>query len=131
LSFVKQLLSGPVFSVDRKQVLCMDDDDAIANLTTHLLERRGYHISRHTDALAAVAAVHAEPGRFDSAVTDYSIPGMSGLQVASALREIRADLPVALAIGYITDELRKHAPAAGVRELIYKPRGFVRGRGML
>ena len=39
----------------------------------------------------------------------------------AALREIRAALPVALASGYITDELRATAPAAGVSELIYKP----------
>ena len=46
---------------------------------------------------------------------------MSRLQVAEALRKIRADLPVVLASGYNTEELRQNAPAAGVRELIYKP----------
>jgi len=35
--------------------------------------------------------------------------------------KIRADLPVVLASGYITEELRAKAPAAGVLELIYKP----------
>ncbi len=53
--------------------------------------------------------------------TDYNLPGMPGLEVAQALREIRADLPVVLASGYITEELRAKAPAAGIRELIYKP----------
>jgi CheY-like chemotaxis protein len=41
--------------------------------------------------------------------------------VAQALKEIRADLPVVLASGYITEELRAKAPAAGIRELIHKP----------
>ena len=41
--------------------------------------------------------------------------------MARALRQIRADLPIVMASGYITEDLRAKAPAAGVRELIYKP----------
>jgi len=49
------------------------------------------------------------------------MPHLSGLDVAQALKEIRPDLPVVLASGYITEELRAMAPAAGIRDLIYKP----------
>ena len=42
-------------------------------------------------------------------------------ELAHALREVRADLPVVMASGYITEELRAKVPAAGIRELIYKP----------
>ena len=49
------------------------------------------------------------------------MPGMSGLEVGQALKEIRPDLPVVMASGYISEELRAKAPAAGIRELIYKP----------
>ena len=104
-----------------KQVLYVDDEEAIIFLMTRLLERRGYRVSGYTDPREALAAARADPARFDLVVTDYNMPGMSGLEVASALREIRADLPVVLASGYITEELRQRAPAAGVRELIYKP----------
>ena len=86
-----------------------------------ILDRQGYRVSGYTDQEEALAAVRANPRQFDLAVTDYNMPGMSGLDVARALREIRADLPVALASGHITDELRASAPAAGVIELIYKP----------
>jgi CheY-like chemotaxis protein len=54
-------------------------------------------------------------------VTDYNMPGMSGLEVARALRQIRADLPIVLASGNITEQLRVQAPEAGVSELIFKP----------
>lgn len=49
------------------------------------------------------------------------MPNMTEGAVASALREIRADLPVLPVSGYITEELQLKAPVAGVRELIYKP----------
>jgi PAS domain S-box-containing protein len=104
-----------------EHILYVDDDEAIVLLMTRLLERQGYRVSGFTDAQAALAAVRADPAQFDLVVTDYNMPGMSGLQVARALKEIRADMPVAMASGYLTDELRQEAPLAGVSELIYKP----------
>ena len=104
-----------------KHVLYVDDEEAIIFLMKRLLERQGYRFSGFTDPREALAAARANPDDFDLAVTDYNMPGLSGLDVAHALKEIRADLPVVLASGYITEELRAHAPAAGVRELIYKP----------
>ena len=107
--------------VGGQHILCVDDDESIVFLMRRLLGLQGYRVSGYTDPHEALAAVRAEPGQFDLAVTDYNMPGMSGLELARALREIRADLPVALASGYITEELRAEAPAAGVIELIYKP----------
>ena len=104
-----------------RHILYLDDDDAIVFLMVRLLERKGYRVSGYTDAREALQAVRANPGEFDLAVTDYNMPGMSGLDVASALREIRADLPVALASGYVDEELHENALAAGIVELIYKP----------
>ncbi len=104
-----------------QHVLYVDDDEALVFLVTRLLDRQGYRVSGYTDPREALAAVRTRPHEFDLAVTDYNMPGMSGLDLARALREIRQDLPVALASGYITEELRALAPAAGVREIIHKP----------
>ncbi len=104
-----------------KHVLYLDDEEAIIFLMKRLLERQGYRVSGYTEPRKALAAVAADPGQFDLAVTDYYMPGMSGLEVAQALKAIRPDLPVVMASGYITEELRAKAPAAGISELIYKP----------
>ncbi len=104
-----------------RHVFYLDDDEAIVFLMTRLLERQGYRVTGFTDPLAALAAMRADPDRFDLAVTDYNMPGMSGLDVARALKAIRPGLPVAVVTGYITDALRQEGPDAGVSELIYKP----------
>ena len=104
-----------------RHVLYVDDDESIVFLMTRLLERQGYRVSGYTDAHAALAAVRAHPDAFDLAVTDYNMPDMSGLELARALKQVRPDLPIAMASGYINDELREEAPAAGISELIYKP----------
>ena len=43
------------------------------------------------------------------------------MEIATAIRDARPDLPVIMVSGYVNDELRKQAAAAGVRELIAKP----------
>ncbi len=88
-----------------------------------LLGRRGYRVTGSTDPRQALQAVRADPDQFDIVVTDYNMPEMSGLDVARALREIRADLPIILISGFITDRLRRDAHGAGVRELISKVEG--------
>ena len=110
----------PALQGDGAHVLYIDDDLAIVSLMKRLLQRKGYCVGGYTDPNEALAAARAEPGRFDLVVTDYNMPGMSGLEVARALREIRADLPVVLASGNMTEELRVQAPGAGVSELILK-----------
>ena len=124
--FAPQALDAPVppsaqVQVQGRHVLYLDDEEAIIFLMTRLLERKGFRVSGYTDQRAALDAVRANPGEFDLAVTDYNMPGMSGLDVAQELKEIRPDLPVVLASGYITEELRAQAPGVGIRELIYKP----------
>ena len=104
-----------------QQVLYLDDDESLVLLVKRTLERNGYRVAGYTDSAEALRALAADPGRFDLVVTDYSMPGMSGLDVAREVARIRPGLPVAVTTGYITDELRERAPQAGVRELIYKP----------
>ena len=104
-----------------RHILYVDDEEGIILLMQRLLERQGYRVSGYTDPREALAAARANAGQFDLVVTDYNMPYMSGLELAQALREIRADLPVVLTSGYLTEELRAKAPAAGIRELIYKP----------
>ena len=104
-----------------QEVLYLDDEEALVFMVTRALERVGYRVSGYTQAEAALAAVRARPDQFDVVVTDLNMPGISGLDVARELARLAPDLPVVLASGYITDDLRAQAPLAGVRRLIYKP----------
>ncbi len=101
-------------------ILYLDDDEALVFMLQRILEQRGYRISGYTDQHEALAALRADPAAFDLVVTDYNMPGMSGLEVAREVRTIRPDMPVTIASGFIDETLREQAKGAGVRELIFK-----------
>jgi two-component system cell cycle sensor histidine kinase/response regulator CckA len=86
-----------------------------------MLERWGYRVSTYLEQREALDVLLAGTVRIDLVVTDFNMPGLSGLEVARAIRDARPDLPVIVVSGYITDALRVQAAAAGVRELISKP----------
>ena len=99
----------------------VDDDEALVFLVQRLLRRRGYQVSGFTNPRLAEAALRADPHAYDLLVTDYNMPGYSGLDLVRTARAIRADLPVALASGYVTTEIEQAALAGGARALIHKP----------
>jgi CheY-like chemotaxis protein len=49
------------------------------------------------------------------------MPGMSGMDVARQMLQIRPDIPVLLATGYVRSEDVEQARAIGIREVIWKP----------
>jgi two-component system, cell cycle sensor histidine kinase and response regulator CckA len=101
-------------------ILYLDDDDTLVFLVRRLLERRGYRVTAFTSQTQTLDALRADPEGFQLLLTDFNMPGMSGLEVAKAALAINPGLPVAVASGYITDELQAEAKAAGVREVVFK-----------
>jgi CheY-like chemotaxis protein len=103
-----------------QHVLCVDDDEVIVLMVDRLLTQAGYRVTTFSDGQAAVAAVGAAPAAFDLVITDFNMPGFTGMDVARAMAEIRADLPVVISSGYISEELHSAASAAHVRSLLQK-----------
>ena len=103
-----------------QHVLYVDDDEVMGLLVERLLRRLGYRVTCHQDPRQALAAVRAQPLAFDLVVSDFNMPGFSGLDVARELARIRADLPVVISSGHVTDEQRAEMLRAGVRDLIHK-----------
>lgn len=103
-----------------RHILYLDDDDTLVFLVRRLLERRGYRVTAMLNQQDAISAVRDNPTGFDLLLTDFNMPGMSGLEVAKAVLAINPALPVAVASGYITDELQADALAAGVCEVVFK-----------
>jgi PAS domain S-box-containing protein len=104
-----------------QHILYLDDEEALVLLARRLLERIGYKVSGFSDPSQGLAAFEADPNDFDLVLSDLSMPGLSGIDVARRILEIRPDIPVLLASGYVRSEDVEVARSIGVREVIWKP----------
>ncbi|HMM77049.1 MAG TPA: PAS domain S-box protein [Gammaproteobacteria bacterium] len=115
-------------------VLLVDDDADVAQYMRDLLERWGLQVSAYADGHAAAAAFALNPGAWQLAVLDQTMPGITGLELARRLRARREDFPIVLYTGY-SDALNEEAVRqAGIAALVKKPldkRNFRRVLGSL
>jgi len=101
--------------------MLVEDEEALRAVTAERLRRLGYRPEAFADAAAALAAFRAAPDSFDAVVTDEILPGLSGTELAAALRKQRPGLPVLLVSGYIGPMMSERAGAAGIAEILRKP----------
>jgi PAS domain S-box-containing protein len=104
-----------------QHILYIDDDEAQVFLVKRMMERWGYRVSAYIEQLEALQALLGGAQHFDLVVTDFNMAGLSGLDVARAIRDAQPDIPVILVSGYINEDLRAQADEIGVRELLPKP----------
>jgi CheY-like chemotaxis protein len=113
--------AGPVERGRGERILIVDDEEALVAVTTEALKRLGYEAEACADGVRALAVFEAAPERFDAVVTDEVMPGLSGTELAAALRRLRPGLPILLVSGYIGPKISERAADAGVDEILRKP----------
>jgi len=113
--------AGPAAEGRGRHILYIDDDQSQLFASKRMIERWGYRVSAYFEQREALDAVLSGKISVDLVVTDFNMPGTSGLEIARAIRDALPELPVILVSGYVNQELRTRAAAAGVRELISKP----------
>ncbi|MBW2062669.1 MAG: response regulator, partial [Deltaproteobacteria bacterium] len=104
-----------------ERVLFVDDEEALVDTGTQLLERLGYKVTAKTSSLEALEVFKAEPEGFDLVITDQTMPQMTGEKLAQELLSIRPDIPVILCTGFSERLTAEKIKEMGVRALIMKP----------
>ncbi|MDK9707187.1 MAG: cache domain-containing protein [Desulforhopalus sp.] len=105
----------------RERILIVDDEKILAEMGKNMLERLGYEVTVETNSLEAIATFFKDPDQFDLILTDQTMPGMTGLDLAMHILTIRPDLPVILCTGYSTLVTEEKAKAAGIKGFAMKP----------
>jgi signal transduction histidine kinase len=91
--------AGADMSKRRLKLLFVDDDFLISLSTAALLEDLGHEVVKASSGAAALEVLQSGKP-VDLLITDYAMPGMTGVQLAEAARKIRPGLPILLATGY-------------------------------
>ena len=102
-------------------VCVVDDEEVVGSCTKLVLESKGYRTLIFGSAEQCLAHMQANPGSCSILVTDQTMPGMQGTELATAMRRLTPGLPVVIMSGYFS-KISPHAlDELGQVELLAKP----------
>ena len=104
-----------------ERVLLVDDEASLADLGARQLQKLGYHVQTETDSGRAVELFLREPRAFDVVVTDYAMPGTSGLELAACIKGRRPDIPILLTTGFGQNLSGQEVEVEGIDRVLEKP----------
>ena len=105
----------------KERVLLVDDEDIILSSLQRALNLSGYQVTALKNGLEAFRLFDEKPDEFDLVITDLTMPGMTGLELAGKLKEKRSDIPIILCTGYNDVISQQEAKSLGIKELLLKP----------
>lgn len=82
-------------------IMVVDDEAHVRRATVRLLERHGWSTVEYSGATDAIAALGSATPSIDAILTDYSMPGMTGTELARVVRTRVPTLPVVLMTGFV------------------------------
>ena len=111
------------FQPDRlARVLVVDDDPALRNMLTLLLEQEGFEPRAVADVDQALACLACDT--IDAVVTDLIMPCRSGLVLLAEIQGRHPHVPVIALTGSESPALREAALVLGARMVLRKPFGL-------
>lgn len=104
-----------------KHILVIDDEVSLVYFLRELLQKRGYEVTVASDSHEAWDLFSAASDKYDLVITDQTMPGMSGVQLAAKMLTLRDDLPIILCTGYsdVVDE--SNISQYGIQGYMAKP----------
>lgn len=106
-------------AAERRRVLVIEDEIDFRETLELVLAQAGLEVVAVGSGAAAVEAVRGD--RFHLVITDLRMPGLSGADTISAIRELDAVVPVIVATGYATEEISAECIARGAAHFLKKP----------
>lgn len=104
-----------------ERILFVDDEEILVELGTLMLEQLGYTVTGRTNSLDALATFQNQPDVFDAVITDHTMPGLTGSELALRILQIRPDIPIILSTGYSNLISEKKAELLGIKGFAMKP----------
>ncbi|HIJ78749.1 MAG: response regulator [Desulfobulbaceae bacterium] len=108
-------------TVGQGQILFVDDDLMLLEMGAIMMEKLGYTVTTANNGNNALNLFENQPDLFDIVVTDMTMPGMTGLELAKKILAQRNNIPIILCTGFSHMVTAEKAKAAGIKEFILKP----------
>lgn len=104
-----------------EKVLFVDDESALAFVGKAALEQLGYKVTVSSNPAEALQLFAQSPDHFDILITDYTMPNMTGLQLAIEAKKISNNIPVIIISGYNDTISEENMSRFNIDEYLMKP----------
>ena len=121
-NFAKQINPPPPeVRMPKGHIVVIDDEESLNHLFSDMLTIHGYKVSTYSDSLIAKAELPKFIDTIDLVLTDHTMPGITGSQLAQHLLSYRPDLPIILYTGFSFSMDEKIAKQIGISRFLRKP----------
>ncbi len=104
-----------------ESILLVDDEPLVLMMLKELLQEMGYRVTAYDQSIHARGAFEQTPDAFDLIITDMTMPGITGAELARYILRINPEIPIILCTGYSDIINEEKANAIGIKAFILKP----------
>lgn len=116
-----EIESAELIPAGLEHILLIDDEEMLIKMSKTMLERLGYRVTTRMNGKEALAAFQNSPKSFDLVITDQTMPGLTGTNLARLMLQIRPDIPIILCTGYSSNVSEEEASSIGIKAYALKP----------
>ncbi len=104
------------------RILIVDDDEKTTSLLEYFLKSEGYEVDIASNGFAALSKISQTP--FDLVLTDFHMPGPTGLDILPKIKKLQPDAAVIVLTGSGNEEIRRRSLERGASAYVPKPIHF-------
>jgi PAS domain S-box-containing protein len=104
-----------------ERVLVVDDEQLVVEMVEAVLGQAGYTVEIRTSSRDALVYFQAHPAAFDLVITDQTMPGLTGLELARSLLRLRPGQKIILCTGYSHALNAEKVKVSGIQGYLLKP----------
>ena len=105
---------------EQVRILFVDDEECLAMLGEEFLGDMGYQVTSSVSGHQALDCFRQAPQSFDLLITDESMPGMTGIELAQQIYQLQPELPVILCSGHLLTMHEAGMDKTNIRNVLVK-----------
>jgi len=103
------------------KLLVVDDDIIILQAMKSFLEKEGFEVTTTADAQEALKIIEEQKDELDLVISDIMMPFISGIELLSSIKEIKASIPIVIVSALDQKEVIMMAFQLGAEDFVKKP----------
>jgi CheY-like chemotaxis protein len=104
-----------------ERILFVDDEEALVTMSREILSDLGYEVTASVKGREALDLFRRQPDAFDLVITDYTMPHVTGADLAKEILGIRPDIPIILCSGHGQRIDQENVKNMGFSGFVMKP----------